>query len=649
MNARSLLSLIVFAALVVGLLGSAAAFGQDSLTPDEILDGGLVIDSVDASQYPTVAVIASIPQQQIGDGVPDLEIQENGRPVSATVALEASDGLEIVLLLDVSGSMKGEPLAAAQDSAKQFIAAMPDTVDMAVIAFGSNANLVAEFSSDKDYLTASIDDLFTRGETALYDGLIAAADVLRSSEDARRTIVVVSDGGDTVSSSSLEEAVAELVALDVDLYSIELQSPENDRLALDTLAAATGGSVFSAEEADLGAVFDSIAAQLLTRFRVTYQAVVEGEAEIKLSLLTNTGVVSADQAVTFPTSATAESLIEVPPSITAPPIPPVLRPGQLASIGWWESETALWIGIAAVFLALVTTLVMSTMPRPNENMLRADPRRVAEIRPTALSALANSATNLAETTLASSDRLTPMNAALERAGLAIRPAEFVVLTVSGALAGAALGFFLAGPAAGLMLAAVVVVFVKFRISSLTSKRSSQFAGQLSDTLQLMASSLRAGYGLLQAVDAVATEAPAPASEEFQRIKVETQLGREVEDAMKAASVRVQSEDFQWVAESIEIHRQIGGDLAEILDAVNETIRDRNRIRRRIRALSAEGRISGIVLSLIPAVLVIVIALLNPAYLLELTDTTVGRFLIFAGLGAWLVAVVWMRRLVRLVF
>ncbi|NND13460.1 MAG: type II secretion system protein F [Acidimicrobiia bacterium] len=339
---------------------------------------------------------------------------------------------------------------------------------------------------------------------------------------------------------------------------------------------------------------------------------------------------------------------EVVTVVESAPVP-APREGEIVALSWWDTEQALWVGVGALFLAIASTLSMMSLPKPVENVLRADPHRLGEYRPSALSSLASSATNLAETTLTKADRLTPLNAALEQAGLVMRPAEFVVLVLSGAVIAGAVGMLFAGWAMALAFAAAVLALAKLRLGSLASQRSQAFADQLVDSLQLMASSMRAGYGLLQAVDSVAAEAPAPASEEFQRIKVETQLGREVEDSMRAAADRVQSDDFRMVAESIEIHRQIGGDLAEILDAVNETIRDRNRIRRRIRALSAEGRISGIVLSVIPIVLVIAISFLNPGYLGELTGSPIGRLIIVLGIVAWLIAVVWIRRLVRLVF
>ncbi|NNL69254.1 MAG: type II secretion system protein F [Acidimicrobiia bacterium] len=263
--------------------------------------------------------------------------------------------------------------------------------------------------------------------------------------------------------------------------------------------------------------------------------------------------------------------------------------------------------------------------------------------------IAESATSLANQTLNRGDRLSRVNSALERAGVALRPGEFIVMVVSAVLAASATGFILAGPLLALALAMIVTLVVPMWLSSKARERSLLFNEQLGDTLQLMSASLRAGYGLMQAIDAVAEEAPSPTAEEFGRIKIENHLGRDLDDSLKATADRVTSEDFRWVAEAIEIHRQIGGDLAEILDAVNETIRDRNRIRRRIKSLSAEGRISAVILSMIPIVLAILITFINPSYIGELPETGAGQVLIVFGFFAWLGAVFWMRRIVRLIF
>lgn len=184
---------------------------------------------------------------------------------------------------------------------------------------------------------------------------------------------------------------------------------------------------------------------------------------------------------------------------------------------------------------------------------------------------------------------------------------------------------------------------------MTSRRQARFAEQLGDTLQILSGSLRSGYGLPQAMDAVAREAESPTAEEFRRVIVEARLGRRFTDSMKDVVDRVGNEDFAWVVQAIEIHREVGGDLAEVLDQVGDTIRDRNRIRRQVKALSAEGRLTAIILFVLPFLVVFVVQLTNPDYLRELTTRGSGQ-LALVGAGALMGAGgLWLRRVVRLEF
>ena len=143
------------------------------------------------------------------------------------------------------------------------------------------------------------------------------------------------------------------------------------------------------------------------------------------------------------------------------------------------------------------------------------------------------------------------------------------------------------------------------------RRQAAFADQLDDSLQLMASSLRAGHSLLRAVDAVSQDAASPTAEEFARIVNETRVGRDLSDSLDEVAERMGSEDFTWVAQAIAIHREVGGNLAEVLDAVGHTIRERNAIRRQVKALSAEGKLSAIVLGALPFAIIGFISMTNP--------------------------------------
>jgi tight adherence protein B len=165
----------------------------------------------------------------------------------------------------------------------------------------------------------------------------------------------------------------------------------------------------------------------------------------------------------------------------------------------------------------------------------------------------------------------------------------------------------------------------------------------------MASSLRAGHSLLRAVDSVAQEASAPTSEEFTRIVVETRVGRDLGDALNEVAARMGSDDFTWVSQAIAIHREVGGNLAEVLDAVGQTIRERNAIRRQVKALSAEGKLSAVVLMGLPFGIGGFIGLTNPGYLSGFTESVVGYGMLVAAVLLLVVGGLWLKKMVSIRF
>ena len=239
--------------------------------------------------------------------------------------------------------------------------------------------------------------------------------------------------------------------------------------------------------------------------------------------------------------------------------------------------------------------------------------------------------------------------ALELAGVRMKPQDFVLLLLAGALAGGALGLLLAGPLVGLLLAASVPLVAKLALGVLTSRRQRAFADQLEDSLQLMSSGLRAGHSLLQALHGVAQEMPQPSSEEFARIINETRVGRDMAEALDETAARTASKDFAWVAHAIAINRQVGGNLAEVLDTVGGTIRERGQIRRQVKALSAEGKLSAIVLMSLPFCVTAFLAVANPGYLAKFTENLAGYGLI--GLAVVLLSVggLWLRKVTTIKF
>ncbi|UXM90540.1 type II secretion system F family protein [Paenarthrobacter sp. JL.01a] len=265
-----------------------------------------------------------------------------------------------------------------------------------------------------------------------------------------------------------------------------------------------------------------------------------------------------------------------------------------------------------------------------------------------LTRVTNSAVALVDNSVSAS-RASGTRILLEQAGLRMRPADYVLLVICGTFTGALIGFVLGG-LIGIVLFAVGVplgarLFLKVR----TSRRRAQFEAQLGDTLQMLSGSMRAGHSLLRAVDAVAQEAQSPTRDEFARIVGETRLGRDLRDALMDAAARLHSEDFLWAAQAIEIHREVGGDLAEVLDHVGETIRERSQIKGQVRALSAEGRLSAYILIALPTGMFFYLCLFNGTYIRPLFTNPIGWVMLVVAVILLGVGTFWLSRVVKIKF
>ncbi|MGC0249153.1 type II secretion system F family protein [Pseudactinotalea sp. Z1748] len=248
-------------------------------------------------------------------------------------------------------------------------------------------------------------------------------------------------------------------------------------------------------------------------------------------------------------------------------------------------------------------------------------------------------------------RGTPAGAsALELAAIRMRPQDFFFLVLVGSLVGTAAGLVLgAHPLVVVLLAGVAPIGAKLGVSRRIAKRQKMFAAQLDDSLQLMASNLRAGHSLPQALASVAGEADSPTSEEFARVVNETRVGRDMGDALELTAARMASDDFTWVTQAIAINREVGGNLAEVLDGVADTIRQRNEIRRQVATLSAEGRLSAMVLMALPFGVGGFLLMTNPSYLAPFTESLLGYGLLVLGAIMLAVGGLWLKKVVEIEF
>ncbi len=221
-----------------------------------------------------------------------------------------------------------------------------------------------------------------------------------------------------------------------------------------------------------------------------------------------------------------------------------------------------------------------------------------------------------------------IRAQLASANLKLTASEFLALTVICIISAAALAHLWRHNTIVTLIVAVLAFFApRWYVSYLQGKRLKEFNGQLADTINLLINSIRSGYSVLQAMEAVGREMPPPVSEEFNRVVKEVQLGLPLEQALDNMLRRVPSEDLDLMITAINVQREVGGNLAEVLDAINFTIRERVRIKGEIRALTAQGRASGYLISFLPVALSGFIYLVNPSFIETLVTDPCGWIMI----------------------
>ncbi|MDP8931933.1 MAG: type II secretion system F family protein [Actinomycetota bacterium] len=633
---------LVLAAAALTLVATAPAFAQSAvdirvrevaLDPD---GATRLVVSTGALSQPLSADNFAVGEE--GEAVADLQVQP--------LLQSRSQPVFVSVLVDVSGSTAGQALASAKAATKAFVnEVVPRGVAVQLVSFGARAEVETAFTRDQELLGRTIETLEARGETAMYDALVLAADEL-GRRDGQRNVVVVSDGKDTVSRAKLQDALAALESVKASISSVALVTPDLDRAALDEMARRTGGkSLAVAEAAALSGAFQEFALQLASQYVISYRSSRNEPKELDITVAVAVGDARGEDSlvVANPRVPDAGSRLSVP----APA--PLVR-GFASSLG-------LYLGILAAFLALALLLSMAaTAPLRGEaekvlrKGLRLYNRGGTEAPKTSLStsAVARRAVALAERVPKPEGFDERIQSMLDRAAWPLRTSEFLLLQVGSVLVvallvGALTGNVVVGLVLGLVGSGIPYALLTQRVHA----RTSAFLGQLPDTLQLLAGSLRAGYGLLQAVDTVVKEAPDPTSAEFSRVLTEARLGMPLEEALEGMAERLGSEDFRWVVLAINIQRQVGGNLAALLDTVANTLREREQLRRQVKVLTAEGRLSAIILTALPLLLALYMFVMNPEYIMLLFTRFLGLAMVAGAVGLMVVGVVWMRRLVKI--
>ncbi|KRE57178.1 VWA domain-containing protein [Phycicoccus sp. Soil748] len=646
-------------------LGAAVALASVAL-----LSG---VSSAGAAQAPTVNItgieakngnlVGLISASGGADINPALTVTVSGKdhPVDAITSGQGSPvARTAVIVVDTSGSM-GEPgMATVRTAVAAFLKSVPDDVRVGVVSFSGKAvtNLVP--TADHGKVQSAVNALKANGETALYDGVQLAVRTLGTKGE--RSILLLSDGGDTASRSTQAAATAALKSGGVRAEAVSFKSNEGNVAVLKGFTSAGGGSVVSAANAGAVASAFTSAAQTLASqltFSMPLPPGVTAVQNIKISgeaggaKFATTALVDFGDGVPVatPTSTTAAKT-----PITGPTEDVVKATSPGSKILGLSPMVLLAVG--AVFLALVLFgLALSSSSFKSgrqtrvENIDRYVAPGAAPKKKDRQRAVSENLVFFGDKVMEGRESTGKTMALIERADLPLRPGEWWVLRIVAVVVGVAVSMTLIRGGLIMTLVAALIGVVlgllapAFVLRFLAKRRAKKFDHQLPDVLTLVASSLSTGFSLPQALDAVAKDAADPAAKEFARALAETRIGADIADALERMADRMDSGNMRWTAMAIRIQREVGGNLAETMRTTAKTLREREELGRHVRALSAEGRLSAYILIGLPIGIFFYTMQTNRAYVELLWTRPLGLMMMAAGLVSLGIGVFWMRKVV----
>jgi tight adherence protein B len=613
---------------VVALALAAPAAAVDSLK----------VGALDASDYPTIrAAVVTSSASKVAPTV-----RENGSPVVGLQIENLARAKSIALAVDRSRSMDGTALANAIRAARSFVASKSPNDRIMLIGFGRQAIRLTDFSSstidvDAQLAGLAVDDV--QG-TALYDSVALGSRALAAEANAGRVLIVLTDGDDVSSRTTLGKAANQARRAGAAVYAIGIEGEGFSPQALSELARVTGGAYFPAENSSaVAGAYESIAEQLRRTWRITYLTAARPGEEIELAA----AVPGASG------SATAKMPGDSSDSIVRPSGGSKLLPAFVYENNVGTMLLALIVGscvILAVGLVLATPGGTRLRRRIEPHTAETKKRRGRRAGPRERFAAASGVLSATEKSLSHLRFWQQMHRQIERADLPLRTVEFFYICVgSGLLLGLVSAIAAMSPLVSL-LAMVVgafgpVVFVWFK----AKRRMSAIEDQLPDLLITIAASLKAGHSFRQGLQAVVDEGQPPAADEFKRVLTETSLGRPMDDALAEMSERIGSKNLDFVITAVTIQRQVGGSLAGIFDMVADAVRQRQQFMRKIKGLTAMGRMSAYVLIGLPFFLAAMFTLINPQYMAPLWGTSAGHQIVGVGLVMMLIGSLLLKKIV----
>jgi len=602
-------AVIAVAASAVALAATASAqSAQPTLT------------QVRGAVFPDRAYVLGLPTNAyLGPG--DVQVRENGTVMSGVSVVPAraagAGSFGVVLVIDASDSMRGAPIQGALQAAKAFAAQRAPNQEVAIVAFNSTAHTVLPFTTDAAKIDAALAEPPTLArQTHIYDATELALTMLADAKVAAGSVVLLSDGADTGSIASAEDLVAKARAGHARIFTVGLHGHAFRPEPLQAIADGSGGAYSEATSAEqLETIFEALGGKLASEYLIRYRSPADPEQVVHVSV-------------------TVDGLDGVAESVYASPAGDVGHSGPFhrsyAEIFWASTAGMVATAFAAALFAAVAVAIVIRRPRRTlrkrmSEFVSVAPPSAEEPKRVTQAALAK-----AEKPLGQASWWIRFNEELELADIKT-PATHIVI-------GTALATFLAmwiiATIAGMLLLApiglVVPFIVRASIKRKLERKRRLFADQLPDNLQVLASALRAGHSLVGALSVVVEDCPEPSRSEFHRIISDEQLGVPLETAFTTVAERMDNKDLEQVALVAALQRETGGNTAEVLDRVADTVRSRFELRRLVKTLTTQGRMSRWVVSLLPVGLIVLITAINPSYMEPLYTHVVGRVLLLVA-------------------
>lgn len=644
-------------AVLVGAAGAAGAAQQPTgatISSVKVANGTLTgVLTIRAADMRT----AVVEPRSVAASVGTAKVPVSIRPISQSKR-------SVMLVVDTSGSMGEAGMKTVREAVAAFLRDAPRDVSIGLVSFATTAGVDVPLTLDRARLQKAVNALQSRGETTLYDGVAAGAAALGRAGD--RSMILLSDGGDTRSTKATQaSATSALRTAGIRAEVVAFKTAESDTSVLRGFASAGGGSVAPAGNSAAVREAFSAAARALDS-QVSFSLAVPAGLAAKQTVQV-TGAASGrpfvaktqvDLGAAVPVTPTAtpeptESSVLTPDGVQPRGTAAFAVPGIGRQLVFALVLTGIGLlGLAAALLSPVFRSRRKHRVETIESYLASGAAVVSQkkdaVSPSAISA---GLVNLGDRVMDGRQSTTKTMRLIDRADLSLRPGEWWVLRLVALVAGVAIAMVFFRGGLGMTLFAVAIGAVSgyflpsLVLRFLAKRRGNKFEAQLPDVLTLVASSLASGFSLLQALDAVAKDAAEPAAKEFSRALAETRIGADVPDALEKMASRMDSANMRWTTMAIRIQREVGGNLAETLRTTAKTLRQREELRRHVKALSAEGRLSAYILIGLPIGIFLYSVQVNREYIELLWTRPLGWAMLAGGIVSMIIGTAWMRKVV----